>query len=217
VCKIGQGPWKGSLVTATQRVRVGDSTFLRIDGGWIFDTKQGRKMVDGPIDAVSPPIGTVRRVEAAQPFKLTNGLGSGECAPAGLRYRRSPCLTDTDGMPCAPWGSAVNGELINEHWVRVGEHFLPVKLNGTTVLRRNGEPGVRLTSAPTRASWAVTKFFVLDKAQVQVTLVCTVEGTRWARVATVGGNMEGWLHARLLADPGDVVDEMPSRTLASVP
>lgn len=52
--KIGKGPLKGSLVTVTQRVKAGETTFLRLkeENGWIFDIKNGRLMADGPVSMV---------------------------------------------------------------------------------------------------------------------------------------------------------------------
>jgi len=52
--KIGAGPGEGSLLEVVRRVKLGDSTFLRVKdgntgGGWVFDRKLGRQMVEGPI------------------------------------------------------------------------------------------------------------------------------------------------------------------------
>jgi len=48
--KIGKGPSRGALLTATRRVRIGGTTFLRVDGGaWIFDCKSGKRVAEGPI------------------------------------------------------------------------------------------------------------------------------------------------------------------------
>lgn len=56
--KIAKGPLKGALCEVTERVRVGESTFLKMkDGsGWIFDVKNRKKILDGPIQMqVLPP------------------------------------------------------------------------------------------------------------------------------------------------------------------
>jgi len=62
--KCGKGPLKGSLLEVTQRVRVGDTTFLLMkDGGrWIFDSKSGRKVLSGPHTLKEAAIGTVASV-----------------------------------------------------------------------------------------------------------------------------------------------------------
>jgi len=54
--KCGQGPLQGALVPITQRVRVGGTTFLRLqDGGkWVFDSKNGSHLMRGPIDIIHP-------------------------------------------------------------------------------------------------------------------------------------------------------------------
>lgn len=55
--KIGKGPLKGALVTVTQRVKAGETTFLRLkeENGWIFDLKNGRQMAEGPIAVIQQP------------------------------------------------------------------------------------------------------------------------------------------------------------------
>lgn len=47
--KTREGPKKGALVTVTRRVRVGGTMFLRVDGSWIFDSKSGKRVAEGPI------------------------------------------------------------------------------------------------------------------------------------------------------------------------
>lgn len=66
--KVGKGPLKGALCEVTQRVRAGESTFLYLkDGsGWVFDVKNGKRIVEGPIEMqVLPPssMATVRGQE----------------------------------------------------------------------------------------------------------------------------------------------------------
>lgn len=50
-CKVGRGPQRDELVTATQRVKVGEVTFLWLndEGGWIFDRRKGAELVQGPV------------------------------------------------------------------------------------------------------------------------------------------------------------------------
>jgi hypothetical protein len=72
--KIGKGPLKGTLCEVTQRARAGETTFLKLkdESGWIFDLKNGRRIVDGPIDMqVLPPfsMGTVREQGIQDPKK----------------------------------------------------------------------------------------------------------------------------------------------------
>jgi len=196
----GPGSPKGSFLTVTQRVRIGDSTFLRVEGGWVFDVREGKRVVDGPVASVEPPPSTIMQVEAEQAFTVTQASGSKDFKAPGLRYCRSPCSTDTDDAH-AIWGSVVHGTLVADDWLKVGDRYLPVRLNGLTALRNIDQAGVRLSCDPTDAPWASTKLFVLDKAHVQVTLLVQLEGTRWARVASVGGNMEGWVHQCVLVQP----------------
>jgi len=48
--KIGTGPQNGEVVTVTERVRIGDTTFLKVgDRGWIFDQVKGHTLVEGPL------------------------------------------------------------------------------------------------------------------------------------------------------------------------
>lgn len=64
--KCGRGPLMGSFIAVNERVQVGDTTFLRLkdDGLWIFDSKNGRQLVDGPVDAETPVPGTTACVRA---------------------------------------------------------------------------------------------------------------------------------------------------------
>jgi len=214
--RVGAGPQKGAFLTVTERVKIGESTFLHIEGGWIFDYKQGKKVVDGPIAAITPPPGTTMQVEAEQAYEVRNVAGSGEFNAPGLRYRCSPCNTDMDATQHALWGSIVHGTTVTEDWLKVGDRFLPLRVNGSQVLRKVDEAGVRLSREPTDAPWAASKLFMLDRAQLQVTLMCQLEGTRWARVASAGGNMEGWMHQRLLVDPRGAAIECPAQNIGGV-
>jgi len=64
--KCGKGPLMGSFIAVNQRVQIGETTFLRLkdDGLWIFDSKNGRPLVDGPVDAETPVPGTTACVRA---------------------------------------------------------------------------------------------------------------------------------------------------------
>jgi len=61
--KVGQGPNEGALVSISRRVKVGKTTFLKPkdENGWIFDAKNGKTMVEGPLDVEEPldAIGTL--------------------------------------------------------------------------------------------------------------------------------------------------------------
>jgi len=49
-CKVGRGPEKGALVDVKERVRIGDTTFLKIQHGlshgWVFDKKNRRNLLE---------------------------------------------------------------------------------------------------------------------------------------------------------------------------
>mmetsp|Transcript_102053 Transcript_102053/g.286868 ORF Transcript_102053/g.286868 Transcript_102053/m.286868 type:complete len:471 (+) Transcript_102053:93-1505(+) len=49
--KVGAGPQKGAVLRIGQRVKVGSTTFLRQKNGsgWLFDCKDGKRVVDGPL------------------------------------------------------------------------------------------------------------------------------------------------------------------------
>lgn len=58
-------------------------------------------------------------------------------ATLGLAYRHTPRLDDGASGEWANWGDIVSGMLTEDgKWVRVGERFLPVQLNGANVLLR---------------------------------------------------------------------------------
>lgn len=50
--KAGAGPQKGAIIRIGQRIRFGGTTFLRLkDGsGWVFDFKDGKAVIQGPLD-----------------------------------------------------------------------------------------------------------------------------------------------------------------------
>jgi len=49
-CKIGRGPEKGALVDVKERIAIGETTFLKIQGGlqsgWVFDKKNRRSLLE---------------------------------------------------------------------------------------------------------------------------------------------------------------------------
>merc|ERR1712048_115077 len=51
-CKLRLVPEKGAVVRVGQRTKIGSTTFLRLkDGsGWMFDHKDGKMLVEGPLD-----------------------------------------------------------------------------------------------------------------------------------------------------------------------
>lgn len=54
---------------------------------------------------------------------------------AGLSYRNSQNLADkADDKGCATWGSVVYGASMGNDWLKVGAHYLPMKLQGIPVL-----------------------------------------------------------------------------------
>lgn len=66
--KCGKGPLKGAVIEVSLRVQVGSTTFLQMkansdqgdqeDGRWIFDSKAGRKVLEGPLDVQVAAPGT---------------------------------------------------------------------------------------------------------------------------------------------------------------
>lgn len=67
--KCGKGPLKGALLEITQRVRVGETTFLQLkdSGRWIFDGKGAafRKVLSGPWKPEEPVVAAEATVRAA--------------------------------------------------------------------------------------------------------------------------------------------------------
>ncbi|CAK0856594.1 unnamed protein product [Prorocentrum cordatum] len=52
----------------------------------------------------------------------------------GLGYRKSKDLDDKDGEKLAEWFTTVEGVEESGGWIRVGDRFLPLQLNGVTVM-----------------------------------------------------------------------------------
>lgn len=64
-CRVGAGPLKGCLVQITERIKVGETTFLRISNGhWIFDRKCGRQLAEGPLQYQRPGSSTMGTVQS---------------------------------------------------------------------------------------------------------------------------------------------------------
>merc|ERR1719424_2529136 len=70
--KVGQGPNEGSVVPISRRVKVGKTMFLkpRDENGWIFDAKNGKVMVEGPID-VEVPVDVTASLNIEKEFLLS--------------------------------------------------------------------------------------------------------------------------------------------------
>merc|ERR1719443_855147 len=85
--KCGKGPLKGALIEISQRVRVGETTFLQLkDGGrWIFDAKAGRKVLLGPIQFQELPAGTQAKVTAQNGIHLLQSPTNEKWAVSKLR------------------------------------------------------------------------------------------------------------------------------------
>lgn len=88
--KAGTGPLKGALVEISQRLRFGESTFLRLkDGsGWIFDVKKNLQVAHGPVDMEALPAYTVGTVLTSP--SLGGGWFDKSTSTAGVYLRSSP-------------------------------------------------------------------------------------------------------------------------------
>lgn len=71
-------------------------------------------------------------VQAEQSFLVDNSVLQAESH--GLGYRASKELQDMVTTKTALWGSSVTGIDEGDGWLKVGEHFLPLELNGSRVL-----------------------------------------------------------------------------------
>eukprot|EP00928_Gymnodinium_smaydae_P033593 TRINITY_DN24019_c0_g1_i3.p1 TRINITY_DN24019_c0_g1~~TRINITY_DN24019_c0_g1_i3.p1 ORF type:complete len:614 (-),score=82.68 TRINITY_DN24019_c0_g1_i3:190-1884(-) len=65
----------------------------------------------------------------------------------GLEFHRSQSLADTREKSFVPWGTIIHGIPCGNDWVRVGEYYLPARLNGVNVLQRLG-PAPAPTASP---------------------------------------------------------------------
>jgi hypothetical protein len=93
--KIGKGPLKGAVIEVTQRVQVGSTTFLQMkaniergeqeEGRWIFDSKAGRKVLEGPMAIEVPMLGTKAVVKPATGVHLRSGPTKMDWAETKMR------------------------------------------------------------------------------------------------------------------------------------
>merc|ERR1711971_192316 len=117
------------------------------------------RLVEGPHPVQEFPPGTMTQVRAEQSYLLVNSPGSGTFDSPGLKYRRTPCNKDIDNtVHMVPWGAYVQGVPVNEDWIKIGDRYMPIKLNGVTVLHYAPEAGVHLQSSPSEGIWAKTKY-----------------------------------------------------------
>lgn len=66
-CKVGKGPQRGALAPVVERVKVGETTFLRLEeGGWIFDRRGGVLLVQGPLE--------IERLEETATLRQSKGV-----------------------------------------------------------------------------------------------------------------------------------------------
>lgn len=66
----------------------------------------------------------------------------------GIAYRFSKDMQDRDlASPLTPWGSSVEGVDEGDGWVKVGYRYLPIAVNGATVLVRQESAGSAVPSA----------------------------------------------------------------------
>eukprot|EP00408_Alexandrium_pacificum_P013278 CAMPEP_0171214538 /NCGR_PEP_ID=MMETSP0790-20130122/31209_1 /TAXON_ID=2925 /ORGANISM="Alexandrium catenella, Strain OF101" /LENGTH=454 /DNA_ID=CAMNT_0011680275 /DNA_START=54 /DNA_END=1418 /DNA_ORIENTATION=+ len=80
--KVQQVLQKSSLIRVGQRVKIGDTTFLRLkdESGWVFDRKGGRQVAEGPI--------------TVQPMRMANAT---VVAARDVHLARAPT--------CEPWAA----------------------------------------------------------------------------------------------------------------
>jgi hypothetical protein len=201
--KSEKNQWRleeGEIVHVVER-RIGNgTTFLHIENqGWAFDTQ---------------PCSSKRRQRLAQVNVESGSWFYRVCATKGVAPR-SRC---TFSENCKVGQGPSEGALVEVcRRVKVGEAtFLKLKegdgwifdvKSGKAVVEGpfdvemppdvtatvQGNAGIYLLSAPTQLHWAVTKKLLLPGARAQVTHICNIEGSRWARIRQPNGNMDGWV------------------------
>lgn len=119
--KIGQGPIEGEIVTVVERLVVGGTNFLRLaseagrEGGWIFDTRDGRTMVEGPITVKTFPeetYGVVTSAEGVHLWKaptLANGAQTSLFMLQGAKLQLKEAVVGPAGCD------------MDQQWVRVAK------------------------------------------------------------------------------------------------
>merc|ERR1712008_553828 len=54
----------------------------------------------------------------------------------GLHFYRTMDMSEAACKAWVPWGAVIQGIPIGNDWIRVGDYYLPVRLNGVVVLKR---------------------------------------------------------------------------------
>lgn len=54
----------------------------------------------------------------------------------GLHFYRTMDMSEAACKAWVPWGAVIQGIPVGNDWIRVGEYYLPVRLNGVLVLKR---------------------------------------------------------------------------------
>jgi len=97
----------------------------------------GHQVPDGRpmrMTSICEPVIRVQQVENSGAYLVDNSyLRSGL---PGLDLHPSMSLTNTEGCSYVPWGSVIYGTPFANDWVKMGEFFLPMHLNGVPVLKR---------------------------------------------------------------------------------
>eukprot|EP00746_Dinoflagellata_sp_MGD_P000180 gnl/MRDRNA2_/MRDRNA2_100322_c0_seq1.p1 gnl/MRDRNA2_/MRDRNA2_100322_c0~~gnl/MRDRNA2_/MRDRNA2_100322_c0_seq1.p1 ORF type:complete len:849 (+),score=160.07 gnl/MRDRNA2_/MRDRNA2_100322_c0_seq1:98-2644(+) len=163
-----RGPDKGSILEVKERVRCGETSFLRlVDGsGWVFDVKNGKKVLDqlGPREAMEMS-GTGRVVHVVQ------------------------------SSPETPLKKATSGFSLNFSQLTSRQSTSTQSMSFASRDGTDHANGVYLRSAPTTEKWSLTKMLLLPDQHVRISLRLKLEGgAEWFKVSKLGG-MEGWVPA----------------------
>jgi len=91
------------------------------------------------VTSICTPLIRVPQVDSAGAYLVDNShLRSGL---PGLELHQTMSLTGNDGCSYVPWGIVIYGTPCDKDWVKMGEFFLPMHVNGVPVLTRqtNGD------------------------------------------------------------------------------
>jgi len=123
--KCGKGPEKGALIEVSQRVQIGQTTFLQLkeSGRWIFDAKAGRKMLAGPVEVQVFGSDSMATVTASEGVNLSQSPTNQSWATTKMRLLQNAKVqvkkvVDAESVS---WGLVAKPGSNMEGWLRLDD------------------------------------------------------------------------------------------------
>jgi hypothetical protein len=140
----------GHLFAVATRIGGGMVEIRRADAGGLQEMSSPAGQQEAPVPVLTQKwtlFGAGAQTQSASTIDIrsTDTEGQYFCVEnrinsesAGLAYRNSKNLSDTDPQKVAKWGTVVYG-VRDDKWLRVGDQYLPIKYDCVRLLRPQGQ------------------------------------------------------------------------------